>query len=79
MRNEGRNLRNFNEFYVPLARSEQVKKLTLFSLPKIWNSLPDFKLNPLVPDHTLKSVFSKTSFRYFFSHNTAISYPILKI
>ena len=45
MRNEGRNLRNFNEFYVPLARSEQVKKLTLFSLPKIWNSLPDFKLN----------------------------------
>ena len=36
-------------------------------------------LNPLVPDRTLKYVFSKKSFPYFFSHNTSISYPILKI
>ena len=36
-------------------------------------------LNPLVPDCTLKYVFSKKSFRYFFSHNTSIFYPILKI
>ena len=35
-RNEGPNLRNCNEFHVPLARSDQVKKLTLFSLPKIF-------------------------------------------
>lgn len=38
-------LRNSNEFYTPLARSEQVKKLTLFSLPALWNSLPEFKTN----------------------------------
>ena len=37
------------------------------------------RLNPLVPDRTLKYVFSKNSFRYFFSHNISISYPILKI
>ena len=37
------------------------------------------KLNPLVPDHTLKYGFSKESFRYFFSLNTSISYPIFEI
>ena len=36
-------------------------------------------LNPLVPDRTLKYKFSKTSFLYFFSHNTTIFYPIFKI
>ena len=35
--------------------------------------------NPLVPDRTLKYVISEKSFRYFFSHNTSISYSILKI
>ena len=44
-RNENRTLRNNSELYVPLARTEHVKKLTLFSLPKIWNTLPDFKSN----------------------------------
>ena len=38
-----------------------------------------FNFNPLVPNRTLKYVFSKKSFRYFFSHNTSISYSILKI
>ena len=37
------------------------------------------KINPLVPDRTLKYVFSEKSFRYFFSHNSSISYAILKI
>ena len=36
-------------------------------------------LNPLVPDRTLKYVFSEKSFRYSFSHNSSISYAILKI
>ena len=35
--------------------------------------------NPLVPDRTLKYVFSEKSFRHFFSHNSSISYAILKI
>ena len=45
-RNDNHNLRNSSELYVPLARTEHVKKLTLFALPKIWNNLPDFKSNP---------------------------------
>ena len=36
-------------------------------------------INPLVPDRTLKYVFSEKSFWYFFSHNSSISCPILKI
>ena len=27
-----------------MALTEQVKKLTFFHLPKLWNDLPDFKL-----------------------------------
>ena len=38
-----------------------------------------FYVNPLVPDRTLKYVFSEKSFRYSFSHNSSISYAILKI
>jgi len=37
-------LRNANDFYIPMALTEQVKKLTFFHLPKLWNDLPDFKL-----------------------------------
>ena len=43
-REDDHNLRNANDFYIPLARTEQVKKLTLFTLPKTWNDLPEFKL-----------------------------------
>ena len=39
-------LRNANDLYVPLARTEHVKRLTYFSLPTTWNNLPDDKLNP---------------------------------
>ena len=39
-------LRNASDLYVPMARTEHVKRLTYFSLPAIWNNLPDDKLNP---------------------------------
>ena len=39
-------LRDGHQIYIPFARSEQVKRLTYFSLPRIWNELPDCKLTP---------------------------------
>ena len=45
-------LRNGNDLYTPLARTDQVKKLPFFLFPKTWNELPEFKLIP-----------SKTSFK----------------
>ena len=32
--------------YIPFARSEQVKRLTYFSLPRILNELPDCRHTP---------------------------------
>ena len=37
-------LRDAHQLYIPFARTEQVKRLPFFSLPKIWNDMPDFKL-----------------------------------
>jgi hypothetical protein len=34
-------LRNNDEFYVPFPRIDQVKRLPLFALPKIWNEFED--------------------------------------
>jgi hypothetical protein len=34
-------LRNTDDFYVPFARIDQIKRLPLFSLPKIWNEFED--------------------------------------
>ena len=31
--------------YIPFARTDHVKRLPFFSLPKLWNDLPDFKLS----------------------------------
>ena len=39
-------LRDGHHLYIPFARSEQVKRLTYFSLLRIWNELPDCKLTP---------------------------------
>jgi hypothetical protein len=39
-RNPDLELRNANDLYIPLAKSEQVKKLTYFALAKNWNNLP---------------------------------------
>ena len=39
-------LRNGNDLHIPLARTDQIKKLPLFHFPKTWNDLPDFKLIP---------------------------------
>lgn len=41
-----RNLRNADDLYIPTARTEQVKRLTYFSLPKMWNDLHEQKYTP---------------------------------
>ena len=37
-------LRDAHQLYIPFARTEHVKRLPFFSLPKTWNYMPDFKL-----------------------------------
>ena len=39
------NLRDAHLLYIPFARTDRVKRLPFFSLPKLWNDLPDFKLS----------------------------------
>jgi hypothetical protein len=39
-RNPDLDLRNANDLYLPVAKTEQVKKLTYFALAKNWNTLP---------------------------------------
>ena len=43
--NHDHDLRDGHHIYIPLARTEHVKRLTHFALPKTWNDLPDSKLN----------------------------------
>jgi hypothetical protein len=45
-RNRGIELRNGNDIYIPIAVSDQVKKLPLFDFAYLWNSLPDDKMHP---------------------------------
>ena len=44
LRNPDIDLRNGTDLFVPLARTDHVKKLPYFSLPALWNSLPDDRL-----------------------------------
>ena len=57
---EGSNhdLCNASDLYAPMARTEHVKRFTYFSLPAIWNNLPDDKLNPI------QTTF-RTAFKYY--------------
>jgi Reverse transcriptase (RNA-dependent DNA polymerase) len=45
-RNPDLELRNGQDIYIPLAVSEQVKRLPLFSFAENWNKLPYDRLNP---------------------------------
>ena len=45
-RGTNHDLRNAHHLYIPFARTDQVKRLSFFSLPKLWNELPDCKLTP---------------------------------
>ena len=42
-------LRDAHHLYIPFAQTDQVKQLSYFSLPRLWNELPDCKLstNPI--------------------------------
>ena len=40
------NLRNDNDLYIPIAKTEQTKRLTFFALPKMWNDLYEQKYTP---------------------------------
>ena len=46
MRNNQHDLRNADDLYVPLARTEHVKRLPYFQLPKMWNELYEQKYTP---------------------------------
>lgn len=58
-RNNGLDLRNADDLYIPLARTEQVKKLPYFALPKVWNELYEQKYtpNPITFKIAIKSHF----------------------
>ena len=46
MRNDARDLRNADDLYVPYARTEHVKKMSYFTLPRVWNELSEQKFTP---------------------------------
>ena len=46
MRNDTRELRNADDLYIPYARTEHVKKMSYFTLPRIWNELTEQKFTP---------------------------------
>ena len=46
MRNEIRDLRNADDLFIPYARTEHVKKMSFFSLPRVWNELSEQKFTP---------------------------------
>jgi hypothetical protein len=58
-RNHNFDLRNAYDLYVPLARTEQVKRLPYFELARLWNDLPDIKLipNPILFRSQIKQYF----------------------
>jgi hypothetical protein len=39
-------LRNDNDYYMPFARTDNLMRLTYYSLPSVWNNLPDNRLTP---------------------------------
>jgi hypothetical protein len=40
-RNPGLNLRNANDFFIPVPRVDSFKKIPLYSFPSEWNNLAD--------------------------------------
>ena len=53
-------LRNDNDFYSPLARTNQIQRFPLFLLPELWNSIPEnvkILRNHLTFASTLKKLF----------------------
>ena len=46
LRNDTRELRNADDLYIPYARTEHVKKMSFFSLPRVWNELSEQRFTP---------------------------------
>ena len=46
MRNDIRDLRNADDLYIPYARTDHVKKMPYFALPRMWNELSEQKFTP---------------------------------
>ena len=46
MRNDIRELRNADDLYIPYARTDHVKKMPYFALPRMWNELSEQKFTP---------------------------------
>jgi hypothetical protein len=60
-------LRNYDDFYVPFARIDQVKRLPLFSLPKIWNEFED----DIIKSESSKLVFNSKLKGHFINNLNA--------
>ena len=46
MRNDIRELCNADDLYIPYARTDHVKKMPYFALPRMWNELSEQKFTP---------------------------------
>jgi hypothetical protein len=56
-RNNAYALRNADNYFIPQAINEQLKKLPYFALPKLWNEITDMKFTP-----------NPTTFKLFFKN-----------
>ena len=59
MRNETRELRNADDFYVPVVRTANVKNMSYFTLPRMWNDQHEqkFTTNPTTYKIAIKNHF----------------------
>ena len=66
---DGIQLRNYDDFYIPYARTDQASFFPLCNLPKLWNSLPDsikivrnqYEFNNLLKNHFLSKLSDNVS------------------
>ena len=66
---DGIQLRNYDDFYIPFARKDQASFFPLCNLPKLWNSLPDsikivrnkYEFNNLIKNHFLSKLSDNVS------------------
>jgi hypothetical protein len=62
-------LRNTDDFYVPFARIDQVKRLPFFALPKIWNEFED----DVIKCESSKPIFN-SKLKYYFIEKLNANY-----
>jgi hypothetical protein len=60
-RNPNFNLRNANDFYIPIPRVDSFKYTPLYSFPKEWNNLPE-EIKPQFNRYLFKSALKQHLF-----------------